>query len=298
MATSIYLSENELSDYYKSESYIQQNLDYCTYYGDEYVKRTSPHKIFPDNEFSEYWAHLELGAGNYGLDGHTKISQNMTVLMEFKFVSKAYNYIDELPTKNSKRCNPLFQYLVLFQTLDKLVNKYGPKGIFHVNDLYDSYAAYAAYYLTKYAYAQGYSEIKIETIPGDYTKILPQKSLAQYNKTFYDSLDLKNIEESFFNYGMDGEKMLYSNESREHARIKLQKLANFSWKGLNFFPLFNGNYIPKEEKEEYIEKGIFYTPSQEEPVPYIFPEGDIVHPRHGAAYKIKPDFKCNYRITI
>ena len=33
------------------------------------------------------WTHLELGAGNYGPDGHTKTSQAMTVLMKIEDVS-------------------------------------------------------------------------------------------------------------------------------------------------------------------------------------------------------------------
>ena len=44
----------------------------------------------------EGWTHLELGAGNYGPDGHTQSSQQMTVLMKLKTVSKVKNYIDEL----------------------------------------------------------------------------------------------------------------------------------------------------------------------------------------------------------
>ena len=34
------------------------------------------------NESYSGWTHLELGAGNYGLDGHTKISQQKTVRPE------------------------------------------------------------------------------------------------------------------------------------------------------------------------------------------------------------------------
>ncbi len=41
------------------------------------------------------WTHLELGAGNYGPDGHTKTSQAMTVLIKIKDVSNEKNYIDK-----------------------------------------------------------------------------------------------------------------------------------------------------------------------------------------------------------
>ena len=40
------------------------------------------------------WTHLELGAGNYGPDGHTKTSQAMTVLMKIKDVLEEKNYVD------------------------------------------------------------------------------------------------------------------------------------------------------------------------------------------------------------
>lgn len=45
-----------------------------------------------DGNFSG-WAHLELGARNYGPDGHTKISQAMTILMKINDVSNEKNYI-------------------------------------------------------------------------------------------------------------------------------------------------------------------------------------------------------------
>jgi hypothetical protein len=41
--------------------------------------------------FSNGWAHLELGAGNYGPDGHTKLSQIMTVLRKIKDVTNKRN---------------------------------------------------------------------------------------------------------------------------------------------------------------------------------------------------------------
>lgn len=42
------------------------------------------------------WTHLELGAGNYGADGHTQASQSMTVLQKLQVVTDKENYIDGL----------------------------------------------------------------------------------------------------------------------------------------------------------------------------------------------------------
>jgi hypothetical protein len=57
--------------------------------------------------------HLELGAGNYGPDGHTQSSQQMTVLMKLKTVSKVKNYIDELEAKGKGDYKAEDQYRVL-----------------------------------------------------------------------------------------------------------------------------------------------------------------------------------------
>src|SRR5271155_2510257 len=90
------------------------------------------------------WAHLELGAGNYGADGYTKSSQVKTVLMKIKEVSAKENYIDSLQESGQGDYKPEEQYKLLFWTLDELVNRFGDVGIFHVNDLYEEYANFAA----------------------------------------------------------------------------------------------------------------------------------------------------------
>jgi hypothetical protein len=56
------------------------------------------------------WTHLELGAGNYGADGHTKTSQAMTVLMKIRDVSDAKNYIDDLDEYGDGSYKPEDQY--------------------------------------------------------------------------------------------------------------------------------------------------------------------------------------------
>ena len=94
-----------------------------------------------DDEIFNGWAHIELGAGNYGSDGHSKASQTMTVLRKIKNVTTKKKYIDDLEDVSQGDYNPEDQYRVLFWTLDQLIHRYGNVGIFHVNDLYEEYAA-------------------------------------------------------------------------------------------------------------------------------------------------------------
>jgi hypothetical protein len=264
------------------------HFDYCAYKNN--LEKTT------QNEFSNYWSHIELGAGNYGLDGHTKTSQYMTILMEFKYVSDRYKeLIDSLPESNpNPDYDPYHQYAVLFDTLDQLVDKYGPKGIFHINDLFQEYCDYAALQLREYAKIKGYKDIIIEVIPGDYTQINPETTLEKYSKHLYDSAHLKNPELSFYNYGIDGSDLLSNNESREYARLKLQKLADLSFKGLYFFPTDPDNlFIPTEEKVEFISQDIFYHATNDfSPVPYYFPEGDIFSEENGYVYWIDNSYSC------
>ena len=266
----------------------QANLDYCTYYSDG-------GQFLPDSEFKDFWSHIELGAGNYGLDGHTKTSQAMTVLMDLKFVSDLPNYVDRLPDKDDKPYDPYHQYAVLFNTLDQLVSKQGSKGIFHVNDLFAEYAEYAADKLREYAVSKKYNDVIIEVVAGDYTKIIPYQNLIKYNKFLYDEVHLKNPEVSFFNYGMNGATMLANAESRGDARTKLQTLANLSYNGLYFFPINPQDiFIPREEKIEFIHAGVFYQVTNEySPVPYHFPEGPVIYREYGNVYYINSSYRCS-----
>jgi hypothetical protein len=245
--------------------------------------------IFLCRERNQPWTHLELGAGNSGEDGHTKKSQRKTVLKELTYVSKAPNYIDQLPEKDPNPYNPKQQYAVLFWTLESLVAQKGPEGIFHVNDLFDEYAQDAAMRLSQYAKEKGYDQVIIEPIGGDYMEISAGRTLEKYGLTYYDSVHLKNPEVSFYHYGMDGDTMLSTQESRRKGRAKLQYLANLSNEGLYFFPIdTQDSFIPKEEKEEFINKGIFYFPTTAwDPVPYYFPEGPIFDKKFGRVYFIK-----------
>jgi hypothetical protein len=234
------------------------------------------------------WTHIELAAGNYGKDGHTKISQHKTVLKEFTYVSKAKNYIDDLPEVNEKPYVPEHQHAVTFSTLDQLVAKKGPRGIFHVNDLYAEYAIDATEKLKAYAQKKKYKKVIIEAIPGNYLTIDPEKTLKPYHLHFYDSVHLKNPEVSFFNYGMDGNIFLYNEASIQKGRAKLQTLANLSCDGLYFFPIDWKNYfIPKEEEELMKREGFYSTTKEWEPVPYYFPEGPIMGTEYGKVFFIK-----------
>lgn len=235
------------------------------------------------------WTHLELGAGNYGLEGHTKISQRKTVLKKLEYVSNAKNYIDDLPEVDPEKYDPYHQYAVLFWTLDELVKKKGKKGVFHVNDLYAEYAHYTVQELEKYAKHKGYEQVIIAELSGDYADIKPTQTLESYGIKKYDSVHLKNPEISFYSYGLDGDNVLSNEKSRKAGRDLLAKLANYSNEGLYFFPIdITDDFIPVKEKEEFINKGIFYLSTKEwEPVPYYFPEGNKFDKKLGKVYFIK-----------
>ena len=216
-----------------------------------------------------------MGAGNYGKDGHTRLSQTKTVLMALSFVSDAPNYIDLFLEEGTGAYDPEEQYHVLFWTLDELINRFGEKGVFYVNDLYADYAEFAAEQLRDYAHVRGYTEVAIKVLPGDY-RVLEEKK--------YDSIHLKNPEISFYYYGMDGDEFLTSLEKQEETRKSLQHLANLSHEGLYLFII--DSFVPKEEKL-LMDREQFYLPSEEwESVPYIYPEGMVVSSEKSRVYFI------------
>lgn len=222
----------------------------------------------------EGWYHIELGGGNYGNDGHTKASQIMTVVKKFKEISPEKNYIDDLEEKGLGNYNPDEQFGVLFWTLDELVLRYGPKGVFHLNDLYEEYALIAVERLKDYASQKGYDSITIEPLSGDYQLIHAPAALAKYGRKQYTSAHLKNPEVSFYFERMDGEHLLASVISRAETRALLHQLASLSESGLYLFILNNKYFIPDEEWNEFMDKGVFYYPTSNwQAVPYIFPEG-------------------------
>ena len=271
---------------------VHSNVNlYCRYYdptSDFYAR-------LPENLHQDYWTHLELGAGNYGDDGHTQKSQKMTVLRELKTVTSAPNYISALPENSTFVIDRNHQFQVLFDTLDTLVTQQGKQGIFHVNDLYSEYTQVATDALKSYAISKGYNSIFIESVPGDYRTIDSVLALASYERPFYDSVHLKNPEVSFYHYGMDGGYMLSDSESRQKARDTLQQLANLSYQGLFFFPINIDDYfIPLEEYIEFISEGIFYhNTSVWTAVGYNFPEGSRFSSKLGAVYFIEHNYSCS-----
>jgi hypothetical protein len=234
------------------------------------------------------WTHLELGAGNYGQDGHTKKALRKTLLKALTKVTNTEGWWKQLPEKDPNPYDPAHQYAVLFQTLDQLVERKGSYGVFHINDLVPEYATYAASCLRDYAEKKHYESIVIQPVPGDYRKISPAQTLASYGFTHYDSVHLKNPEVSFFCYGMDGDQMLCDADSRRRGRETLQHLANLSSEGLYFFPVdVQDQFIPLEEKKEFINRGIFYQPTTVwNPVPYYFPQGGLFDFTYGRVYFI------------
>lgn len=236
------------------------------------------------------WAHLELGAGNYGQDGHTKISQTMTVLMKIKDISDAKNYIDDLEEVGRGDYKPEEQYGVLFWTLDELVRRYGDVGVFHINDLYEEYASFATQRLMEYAISRGYDSIVIEAVPGDYQLIDSKQTLSRYGKVQYSTAHLKNPEISLYHDRMDGDYLYATDRSREQTRLMLKNLANLSESNLYLFILYHDDFIPLKERVEFMEKDVFYhTTNEWDSVPYIYPEGNIIDKEMGKVFHITPN---------
>lgn len=92
----------------------------------------------------EPWVHVELGAGNYGL-----------------------NHPEAARDPNLKGGSP-DQYRVLEETLDDLVKAHGKSVVFYVNDRDAAAADYAALTLDEYRKRQGYDQVKIKTWVADF----------------------------------------------------------------------------------------------------------------------------------
>lgn len=261
-----------------------------------------------DGMYNDYVMHLELGAANYGPDGHTKTSQDKTVFHEFREVTAKPNYRDRLNDVENIEYLPMFQYNALCHTIDEFVKSNSGRVVLFINDLFAEYVddavAKVKDYLSimqglhgKSRLGRGYANVVVEPIIGNYTEVNMTAPLAKYGRAAYDSVHLKNPEVSFYNYGIDGDDMLHDDESRAKAREKLRMLANFSCDGLFFFPVDARNsFIPKVEYQEYIDRGVFYAKTVKwQPVPYVFPEGGAFPRKYSAVYYIRSnttDEKC------
>lgn len=210
--------------------------------------------------FSE-WIHLEVGSGNYG-------EKNL----KNKRIHQTYD--------------PNVQYKVLFWTLDQLIERYGPHGIFILNDIKPEYGKYAAKKLREYADMQEYDHLEIATIPGDYFGTNFSEYLQKYGREKVDSLHLKNPEATIF----AGRKNNYESfaQVRKKGRDNLQNLANFSKSGLYFFTLYKGGFFPEIEKTEFADQGIFYHETDDwEAIDYYHPNGNKI--KDGRIFHIFPE---------
>ncbi len=243
------------------------------------------------NRQFEGWTHLELAAGNYGMDGHTRASQEKTILMKIPDVFDVETYFADLEDSGRGFYPPEDQYGVLFQTLDELVHRFGNIGVFHVNDLYEDYAKLATERLQEYAKIKGYRSVVIEAVPGDYQYLDCGKNLSKYNKKRYQSVHLKNPELSLYHDKMMGNQFFSSERSRQEARELLATLASFSEEGLYLFITYYDTevcFVPPEEKTEFMDKNIFYRHTgQWKTVPYIFPEGNRIGEQNGKVFFIR-----------
>jgi len=194
------------------------------------------------------WIHIELGAGNYG---------------EFGGRSRKIEEFD-----------PAEQYAILFWTLDELVARYGEEGVFFVNDINPKYADYATEKLQAYALEKALMNVSILSAPGDYTETPFAPFLAPFGKDFFDSIHIKYPEGDF--YGRHQREKIQE-ESRRKTREMLKTLANLSKEGIYLFILNTPVFIPEKEKEEFLNRGIFYQENDQwEAIDYYCPNGNII----------------------
>lgn len=222
------------------------------------------------------WFHIELGGGNYGEEGHTQTSQSKTVLKKLE-VTCAPNYVDDLNLIDDYCYVPAYQYRVLFDTLEELIQHHGPEGVFHINDLVPEYTFFAVERLREYAQEKGYTQIIVEAVPGDYANINPRQTLSAYGASLYDTAHLKNPEVSFFHHSMDGDNFHFSDQSIAQARSLLQDLADLAKDGLQLTVILHPNFVPYKEQIAMLQ-GDFYEALQAKVHSYVWPEGDQAIP--------------------
>ena len=240
--------------------------------------------------------HLELAAANYGQEGHTQKALHFTYGgngIAITSTNKGWFKTLEVsadPSEPISERHIFFQYKVLFDTLDKLVEDHPNEQIvFHVNDIHPSWAVFAAQQLMKYTIEKEYAGIFIEAIGGDFAQISAEKTLAPYGETAYDTVHLKNPE-AIFAESMDGEDAFYTEESSDRGRAKLKKLANLSKHGLDYFVVDDNFYFPYSERCKAMQ-GIFYhNTSSWAPVPFYAPRGEgMIPPKFNRVFFINRD---------
>ncbi len=218
--------------------------------------------------------HLELGGANYGQEGNTQRGNHLTysgngfVIPKVSFINSLESHSKEAPSEAQTQ----FQYQVLFDTLDALVERHPNETVvFDVNDLNPEWAKFAAEQMRKHALYMQYKAVVIRDVGGDYTELSAADTLAPYGENLYDSVHLKNTE-AFYAYTIAGESPASSKTSREKARRKLQKLANLSKSGLYFFPIMHDFFFPDAERTDSTAMWHFYgNTSDWKTFPYYFP---------------------------
>lgn len=203
------------------------------------------------------YVHLELGAGNYGQEGHTRKALFMTYSANNVGIPSPRTFFEGITENASMAVLPLkpeIQYRLLFLTLDELVKRNpGEQIVFHVNDLVVEWADYASERLREYAGRKGYDVI-VETVPGNYFQL--------GTTNVYDSVHLKNPE-LMYAASIDGDDTTVTESSCRRMREGLQKLANLGKRGLHFFILNSEDYFPSPERTRYSMRGKFYHNTSE-----------------------------------
>lgn len=218
------------------------------------------------------WTHLELGAGNYGRNNkcdriHTKVIETP--------VPKRLIPLPRAAIKN----NPEYQYFVLFRTLDILVQRFGPKGTFYVNDFKGPDILYTKICLENYIRRWNEKpenekiDVKVQILHGNFYKLAAQKTLPCSDQTF-DSIHIKNPDVSFMraNFTNDGDDP-QSIEKRHKTFTMMKQWANRSNSGLFLFIINLEGFIPQTALEEGLAFNIYEYSTEWPQFPYVFPNG-------------------------
>lgn len=165
------------------------------------------------------WTHIEYGAGNR--------YKNYTLTQE--------------------------GYGILFKTLERLVEEYGPWGIFYVNDVDNESARVAAFFLKRFAIQNGWEDIQVQVLVGDIMTINPPRT----DTAHFKNPPLLVMAGLNFCGGILGEPVW-------------QKLANSSRTGLEITTYFIEDFMRAsvEYNFQYLDLG--------EGAPYVFPDGETV----------------------
>jgi hypothetical protein len=170
-------------------------------------------------------SHLELGVANY----------------------------QPIPGANKNR------YRVLEQTLADLIEEYGSAGTIYLNDIDYKGLEDAARHAKNWLLDSGYSEIKIISLPGDYTEInLPQVKTAHLKNPGYTQLGIGPKHGPFAAYIIQ----------------RLEKIARLSESGLmivSYYYQTNAPYIYNIPK--YIQNSVFVETDRISPYYYYTTNG-------------------------